>query len=309
MILFTVGVLFFNAILWLGSQHLLFADYGEGFSGVSQTPYEVILFGDSRVAALAQTGIHERAMNFAYPSDTLQDTVAKLLYCLERGEGLKVVLLQADDHMLDVYRLQMNNRKRVVRFSSLPAYRASYGGRAHQYIWERYVENYLPVVALDRSKLFQRAIHGSLKTWLRQGLLGAETQAAPVDDWSRLSAAERRQRAEKRIRTLYSTEQSFTLQKALRMVVKIGREHGIRILGIKYPLTPEYRGLAEAGFKGQRVDEILRAEGIEVKDFSALYDTNPEFFKDEDHLNSRGASVFAQQLSVLINQHLGTEEE
>jgi len=304
LILFAVGILLFNAVLWLLSRHLLFEDYGDGFMEVSQAPYEVILVGDSHVAALAQADVNKRTMNFGYNSDSVQNVLAKLLYCLEKGEGLKLLVIQAGDHLLNAHRIQINNRKRSVGFLSLPTYRATYGGRAREYLWEKYVESYLPVVALDRSELFRRAIHAGLKKWLRQGLLGAEAPAAPVDDWSRLSAAERRQAADERVRVVYSTEQSAVLQEALLKIVEIGRRQGIRILGIKYPVTPEYRELAGARFDGQPVAEILRTEGVEVMDFLTLYDAHPEFFKDADHLNSRGAQVFGQLLSDLLDQHL-----
>lgn len=297
--LFGVGLLGLNAGLWIWSQRALFTEYRKGFSQVLEASHPAILLGDSHTRALGNVEeIDARILNLGYPSDSLGDMLIKLIYCADEDNKLRILFLQADDHILNDYRLQVNNRQLSVEYSNFASYQASYGGGVRQYVWEQYVVNYMPMLAVDRAELFQRHMHSTVRGWLHRG----PSPAAPADDWSLLPVAERQRQAEARIQAHYTGEQAPQLMDTLDKIVREARAHGIQVVGVKYPLTPEYRERAEARSNGQSVAEFLGAYGVEVLDFSRLYDDHPEFFKDPDHLNLRGAQDMVRRLSVQVDR-------
>jgi len=294
--LFGIGVLFLNALLWPVSEKILFAGYSKGFEVVTQRPFRTLFLGDSHVEALGNAPESSQAFNFGYASDSPPDMLAKLFYVLNRKVPVKLLVLPADDHFLNNYRIMVNNRERVVQFSTRSAYKKCYKQGSLAFMWEKYVLRHLPVFAVQRAQVVRRSLEKQLSE-----MLFKKMDKESETDWVQLSDSQRRSSAEARIDAHFSSSQSTNLVALLISSIAIARSNDLAVVAIRYPLTEEYRTLAAKRFQGETVASLFKREGVQVYDFSAFLDGHPDCFKDADHLNARGADLLWKSIETIIN--------
>jgi hypothetical protein len=118
--------------------------------------------------------------------------------------------------------------------------------------------------------------------------------------WSKKTKEERVSKAKLRASIHFeNSERSEKMEKFIEKIIVLCHENNIQLKGIRFPLTSEYR--AEIPGKGYSVEEVLGKHAIEVHDFSAIFEGHSEYFRDQDHLNELGASIFSPILKKEIN--------
>ncbi|MBM4370104.1 MAG: hypothetical protein FJ098_00520 [Deltaproteobacteria bacterium] len=254
-----------------------------------ESPVRVVLLGDSRAWMLDRDALGPGVVNLAYPSDGTADMNAKLRFLLRHEVRPDLVFLQCDWHMLSRYRSRMNNRHRGLAISSPEDAAAAYGASFVEHALVRYVVRVVPLLDPGNAGFFQ--------AWLAKRLFGEdlgpanEKAVAGTGRWDTMP----RDRARARIRWRYA--QFFTepwdpeLAEPMEDLVRVAREQGIRVVGLRFPVVPEFQALTDAAPLGE-VRRFYESLGIEILDFEPWF-REDRLFRDQDHLNPEGATRMA----------------
>ncbi|MEM7087229.1 MAG: hypothetical protein AAF489_13660 [Bacteroidota bacterium] len=245
--------------------------------------FSTYLFADSHGHQLDTLTEASGIFNFADPSDSYEDMLRKVKYTVAHSE-VKKILLSADVHTMSTYREDNNNLDRSTIYATRADYKSSYD----QFL-QQYLRRYVPLL----NGKSRDAILMHLKSLIPRPF-------NPELTWEEKTTAQRKARARIRANIHFeNSERSEKLEKLIEEIILICRENDIELLGVKFPLTSEY--LAEISGKGYSVEEILTRNHCKVLDFSHLFEGKSEYFRDQDHLNTLGASVFMPVLKKEIN--------
>lgn len=240
--------------------------------------FETYLFADShghQLDTLVETlGI----FNFSDPSDSYEDMLRKVKYTVAHSE-VKKILLSADVHTMSTYREENNNLDRSTIFAGKDDFKSSYD----QFL-QSCLRRYVPLL----NGKSRDAILMHLKSLIPRPF-------TPDLPWSEKTKEQRKARAKQRADIHFeNSERSEKLEKLIAEISAICRKNDIELQGVKFPLTSEYR--SEIKGRGFSVEEVLTKHGHPILDFSTIFDGHSEYFRDQDHLNELGASVFARIL-------------
>ena len=87
---------------------------------------------------------------------------------------------------------------------------------------------------------------------------------------------------------------SKKLEKTLLEIFQICKINKIDLIGIKFPLSSSY--IKVLGSKSYGADEIFTSKSLKVIDSKEIFVDNPEYFANQDHLNSKGGEIFTKWL-------------
>lgn len=145
---------------------------------------------------------------------------------------------------------------------------------------------------------------GELRTLnqLRRGRFGFG-EDLPDGDFSRKTPAERRELARRDAADHLDFEDHANplLRWGFESLVAWADAHDVRVIGIGYPVTPEYRGFLDRTDAWEqvrtRVLEPFLADPRHVwLDHGTAFQDHPELFSDPHHLNTRGRALFSLAL-------------
>ena len=258
------------------------ATYYDDYSAFNDS-FDTYLFADSHGAQLEETTEAHGIFNFSDPSDSYEDMLRKVKFTVAHSK-VKKILISADVHTMSTYREDNNNLDRSTIYATRDDYKSSYD----QFL-QRYVRRYVPLLnGKSRDALLMH-----FKSLIPRPF-------NPELTWSEKTTEQRKARAKLRANIHFETsERSDKQAQLLEEIIAICRKNDIELLGIKFPLTSEYR--AEIIGKGYSVEEILTKQHHKVLDFSNIFEGQNEYFRDQDHLSELGASVFAPLLKKEIN--------
>jgi hypothetical protein len=93
-----------------------------------------------------------------------------------------------------------------------------------------------------------------------------------------------------------------------RRIFDLARQHNIRVIGVRYPVHPQYSAQAPVT-KIAEIDGFLRERGmtgiVDMRDAFA----DPKSFDDPDHLNGREADAFLRILGERLNESLSASSK
>jgi len=188
------------------------------------------------------------------------------------------------DYAILNYREQYNNNDKSVYFTTFRLEKNKV-----EFLRDRYLKRYVVLLnARSRDILL-----GSFREKMKSLVSGP---AQPPKKWAEVSDGERREHALTRAEEQYADSTvSVRLEQALEEMITFCRENNIELAGIKFPLTQVY--INTLGEKDPGAERILRRQQIPVYDYTHLYETRKELFRDQDHLNPEGAELFVRVLS------------
>ena len=114
--------------------------------------------------------------------------------------------------------------------------------------------------------------------------------------WGLLDSEERNKRARSTGMDDHTgIDESALLRDYYTQIVELTIANNIKIIGVQYPVEPEYlrqspeksRKMMDAYFRNLAWDQFF--------DFSNLF-SQPDYFSNEDHMNSKGAKKFLSEL-------------
>lgn len=265
--LFSGVVLLLNFGLKLLLNNVYFNSYNE-----VDLEAQTYLLSDSHGAAIGKFK-NDSFYNFSSPSDSYIDIEAKLKYLIRNSE-VERVLLTTDEHTLSPYRNTLNNEDRSVYYSSTQDF-----SNYPNYVWNRYVKYNLVIV----NSKYGPIVKNYLKSLLARNPGEEEKQL-----WSEVSMEERKELSFDRYDKQFSFDHlSEELFNSLERIVSLCKSNNIDIVGIKFPVSNEYR--EAIGSKNFHADSVLIKHGYKIYDFNSEDFSDPKYFKDQDHLNAHGA--------------------
>lgn len=91
--------------------------------------------------------------------------------------------------------------------------------------------------------------------------------------------------------------------KAVRNIVELCKENGVRVILFQAPLPNEIEELTDRTVSDKYIAEFASVCDVEYLDFSRAYYDKPEFFVDRHHLNSRGVQAFSEVLGKEVQKY------
>jgi len=282
---------------------------------------EVLILGDSHAAMNVDMGaLGPHYATLAYPGENWREIFLKMRYALETKPTVKLVVIPLDMHMFSSYRGQDLDMTHSMRFTK--AYRDLESVYESSWFQLRYLKSlfayYVPLCLGPN--------WSNYRVLVLDGIQGAISGKGPekrieIDDHgsifysdvrtfmdlpepSRREAA--RERAVEQLRPPATCE---PLVHAFDEFLRYCAEHKIAVVGVRYPLTSEFRA-ATTGYDLKGVEAIYQARSSSftaMLDYSRSMEGTPKLFRDEDHLTRDGARTFTQMLGrdlEPIRQHL-----
>ena len=280
--LFFLLVLVLNVLVFTIMHH---AYYGKYQVFPEEKSYAGLLLADSHGLCLGKETEKAGIFNFSSESDNYGDMRIKFSFFHRRHPELKILLLSADDHTLSLYREEMNNKDRNVIYRSFPE---AFSEREFSGVY-----NYLKDLIRYYLVIFNPKAAGISKRFLAGKLFQIE-EGPQVPDWNQPSQKESMARV--RFQSQFpGKERSGSLRKELIALISDCRRAGIKVIGIRFPLSPLYLSMVNG--HGYGAEEVLKNEGIEVLNFEQSIPDSAGNFENQDHLTLKGGRIFASLLA------------
>lgn len=253
----------------------------------------VILMGDSHVAEIPDELLAAGTHNMAAGGDGYREIYAKLRYVLAGSQNLRTLLLTADYHMFGTGRVQSANRSFVERYLL-----ATRSGTGYEKNWLSSLFNLVPLFNDDFVQYLKKDARERLRRTRHHGD-GAATA------WADLPDATREERA---LRTGRGDHAGVgVVQQPIdwfERILDLARQHRIEVILVRYPTSAGY--LAQIPADGKKIvdAQLARMAAPAVVDLGHAL-SEPAYFADEDHVNSRGAAVLLCLLEERTTLQLG----
>ncbi|MHB8481157.1 MAG: hypothetical protein ACYDBV_00240 [Nitrospiria bacterium] len=243
--------------------------------------------------------------NFSYPSENLIMTYLKLKYAVGEKKEIKYIVLPLDFHIFSDYRRNGSDYSRYFLLSSINKIYQIVGIRD---ILKSVLKYYLPLSSYYNRQQFIEYLFRKLKIVLSHHSDNKVSKNISISEYghitspgnyNNLSDQEKSQEVSSRIkeqmkRPLDDRLLSFYFEKILIYC----KDNGIKVIGIRYPVSKEYYSSLPMSELVQVSKEMEKQTPyfFFIKDYSHLYFQNPDYFANSDHLNNNGSLNFAKVL-------------
>ena len=269
-----------NALLYIAAQKCYYRDYY-----AYSLKYRSYLLADSHGAPLGQLTQPFGVYNFSAKSESYADMYRKIRFLIRRSQ-VDTIFLTADAHTLSPYRQTANNQD-ASEFYLDPGDYSSY----YEFLKSRYLVRYIMFFqpkALSAIRIYTTA---SVKKIFKGMKYKEQTESSAA--WSALTESQRIERSAERAREQFPPgNSSERLGKTLSDIIKLCKDNGIVLIGIKFPNATSYHEVC--GDKTFGADSILHQNGIPVLDYENEFSNRNEYFENQDHLNEKGAAQFVK---------------
>lgn len=304
------------------AAHDRFRDHFARYSDLAVQP-QVVVFGDSRgVHALRNAALADGMLNLSYFGESLLFHYLRLQDLLRSKTRLRAIVVPVNDYFLSTYRYT-ESFERYLLFANatqiLDLYPHGDSLRMRLRFLVKWFNYHVPLAeASNRRTLTLALLHDAkamasgksrdfeAKTF--DHCLDARLDVEGMEDpgWATLSADERAKLAAFAVRRKRDGRPfDRTMGATLRRIVALAREHGIAVLGIRHPLTPEWRRDA-AKFVDPRIARAYAESGLDhVFDYRDLFDDRPDYFLNPDHLSPAGAAAYSRVVARDVTAYLG----
>ena len=276
-----------------------------------------ILMGSSHAAKLSGLIPCTFVPTFgAYSS--IMDAYLILSYFLQEGGSVKHLILEIDPIYFAKYRATTNNMKDIFVFMGMHKdvnfiYKLGLNLPERALITAPYLD------AKNWSQVSRYYFNNSFKSFkdqmgqlLNKGLKPKISEKLRIErekiaatkklPWLEKPQKDRNNYAKHRARVLYKNVKKIdpTIQFAVKELLKLAQKNNIKTIGLLLPHTQEYltarKALNLASYN--KLMEQLKFD--ETWDYTNLYENNPEYFFNQDHLNNEGAKSFSALLQKKI---------
>ena len=255
---------------------------------------EILFMGDSHPANAVNTSYFDNSFNFAELSESYDQTYFKFRKSVKDNPNLKVVVIPLEFYSFSDY-------------------------RANKYVYVWYWLKYLGYEDLSKitgkSKL--NLYIGTKIPVLGNGielfrLFGQQDTTKIINGWhtntGNWTAVENKNHvASERIKVQFKNKYDIDAELFYYFlkIIDLAHENDIKVVIVKYPLSPEYISeIEKTPFSIESyymtVDNFVsQKENVLILDYHDFY-TDSKLFANQDHLNINGANVFSKELSERI---------
>lgn len=251
---------------------------------------EILFMGDSHPANAVNTSYFENGFNFAGLSESYDQTYYKFRKAVKDNPNLKIVVLPLELYSFSDY-------------------------RANKYVYVWYWLKYLGYE--DLSKITKKSklnlYMASKIPVLGNGielyrLFGEKDTTSIINGWHMntgnwSSVDNKNQVASERIKIQFKDKYSVDalLFYYFLKIITLAEENNIKVVIVKYPLSPEYiEEIEKTPFNIESYyrtvnNFVSKNENVMTLDYHDFY-TDEKLFANQDHLNVYGANVFSKEL-------------
>lgn len=281
-IYFLLFLLVCNSILNYAGNKLYMSNYKK-----YSLNFRSYLLSDSHALPLKNMIEGYGVYNFSSGSESYYDMKRKLNFLI-KNTLVDTVYINVDDHSLNNYRDRLNNLDRSVYYSTLSDYDN--------------MVSYLRDKMIFHVAFFNPKKRTLLKRYISNYFVSSKNNKTPLDiketrTWFELNTEERFASAKKRYEYQFSkTQKSTKLQHALEEIIQICEDNNIVLIGIKFPLTQEYAEFIEEDILV--ATDLFKKRKLKILDYSKIFEKEPQYFYDQDHLNKIGAKELISKMFV-----------
>lgn len=267
--------------------------YAAQVRGMGHQPYLIV--GDSHPGMIEQPWLDKRFYNLGTASDSMNEIYIKVAYAIRHNPDFKYLLLTADSHILSKYRDAFNNKAYIKPFATPEDYEFVYG-EPYSTDWVGDRLSRFPLFDFNVYVTGRERLVGQIKNFLK----GKKYTEAKDKQWIEHPQDERDRRAAERAKIHLTRPLTDENARRYRDIIDLCRRHNITVIGLRYPLSPEY---------------LAEMEKYDLSALDGLYDTihfdmflnytrlirDREYFQDMDHMNEAGVKHFLKRLYAVLN--------
>lgn len=264
--------------------------YAAQLRGLQNHPAEYLIVGDLHAGMIEQAWLDDRFYNLGTASDSMNEIYIKIAYAVKHDPHFKYLLLTADFHILSKYRDAFNNKAYIKPFASPEDYEFVYG-EPYSTDWVGDRLSRYPLFDYNVYVTGRESLIGRVKALIK----GKKYVESKNKQWIEHPPKERERRAAERAQihlTRIITEEN---RQRYLDIIDLCRRHNITVIGLRYPLSAEYRREMEDYDLTPLTNLYAKIGYDRFLDYSRLFD-DPRYFQDMDHLNEEGVKRFLRRL-------------
>jgi hypothetical protein len=273
--IFLILLISLNAIIFSFTNYFYNHRY---LNNVYLSDKSIFLLSDSHGHSLGENIEKYNVKNLSTPSDSYFDMYRKLVY-VSKTCDVKKVYLSVGDHLFTKYRENFNNHERSIFLLNYNDY-----DNKLKFLYEQVLKRFFVYPSSKQHSFVVNILFKKLKIgkiWIK-------------NNWSDLTSSEKDLQASKRVSQFnFGTKSNLQIQ-YLKKIINFCKNNNIQLICIKFPLTKEFR--TNSRFLKYNYNEITELKSLNIIDYNKIYFDKVEFFKDQDHLNKKGAEEFSKIL-------------
>ena len=272
-------------IYFLFTKEMVYESYI--YNEKSSSECSVFLLGDSHGEALKNLPNEYGIFNFCYVGDNYQDMYYKLNYLTSIVKEEDVVLISVNNHTLSTYRDVSNNTKRNLFYLDDP--NNIHDEKFEDTFFKNKLSKRIPFLEPSYGTFYFNNIKNKLKTSYFQG----------IGSFSNLIENEKGIAIQNRFEQQFKGQvQSSKGRFFLEKIIELCNDKNIRLIGLKYPVSARYYNKIKNHDMGAQ--QIVENSKLQVINFQNLIEISDDLFKDQDHLNKKGASIMLKKLDSIL---------
>lgn len=281
----------------------LFFRQVEWFSSPEVQPV-VLFIGDSRMALnLDPELLPPGYYNWSYPGDTLRHMYLRASYALKTKPSIRYIVVGLEDLTLSAPRARLREAFNQMLFSDLVDLTEAYPPSA-RFLLRSAVLHHVPLINATYRRQLGEALANDAGRLLtgrqpeeRLRLYCGTPRFAQDYSWRELDEATRHAETRETVDNLLGAENDVPeMRELLVRFLQLAADHDVEIIGVRSPLSAPYRDAAKK-YDAESVKSFYRSMPVSALfDYEETYADRIDYFRDEDHLNSRGATVYTRRL-------------
>lgn len=262
----------------------------------------VMLLGDSHTALdIRSQYLPDGYLNFTILGEDWKQLYLRAITAIRHKKGITHFVIPLEYHLFAPYRAKNEFFTNYLRFSDLEDIREVFQPSPAT-LFKARVAGYLPLVSPSNRNRLRQVIGEDLAALLTDT---ENIKAVRIDEWGGLVPTDDRAWSELPLVTR-NTELNDRIQKhfadpliaeelydVFERFLELAQREGVQVIGVRYPLTVAYKEEA-AKFNLAELDERYASLQLSaVLDYRDLFDDHQDYFRDQDHLNEKGAHAFS----------------
>lgn len=287
-----LSVLMFIAIAMTPSYNeLVINEYVKPIDELNEERPNVLILGDSHAAALRKKHLPPNVYNFSYGSDSVSDMYIKLNYFINKYGPPSAVIMECDRHIFSHYRTRYNNLYRSINYLDFKGYQDLYGFKPFTYFREKYIFKIIPLLKISNTQLLVRKIRNS----------SGGGKVSELKSWKSYSREEKENRVFWRLKTQFAQPFSPELANRFSKLVALCHEKKIKIIPIRYPVSPSYNKALES-IQLEEIEQIYQKHDLIFDNLSDFY-SEDKYFLNEDHISELGSELLCEYLAKYFQKN------
>jgi hypothetical protein len=254
--------------------------------------YNLVLVSDSHGAYIQNTPNEYGIFNLSSTGDNYHDMYLKIKYFSKFLSNKDTILLSIDNHQLSSYRNGPGNvKKNVIYTDDITEIDSSYVNLKDYYLKQQF--KYLPFLNVEINRDISKYVYFSLD------VDKMDRFPQSINDLDSLTI---QNNCKTRFKAQFENQtKSYEQVKYLKKIIELCKINSITLVGIKFPITDTYWELIKNN--GFGIDDLLIEYNIDIIDLHDLFFSENRYFKDQDHLNTLGGTLFSKEIKVRLRKN------